>query len=150
MPDRSFLRKAIWGLGLTQIIGYGTLYYSFSILAPAMAREFGLTQGWVFGALSASLFAGSLAVHLRDRPLAGITFLTRLVINRLRQAIERLGAAVGAALEDERDGRADRRCDRTLGVELQRLVGAHGFQVGGGSRLRQGLRRLRGDDLRRV
>ena len=60
MPDRSALRKAIWGLGLTQIIGYGTLYYSFSILAPAMAREFGLTQGWVFGALSASLFAGSL------------------------------------------------------------------------------------------
>lgn len=60
MPDRSVLRKAIWALGLTQIIGYGTLYYSFSILAPAMAREFGLTEGWVFGALSASLFAGSL------------------------------------------------------------------------------------------
>lgn len=60
MPDRSVLRKAIWALGLTQIIGYGTLYYSFSILAPAMAREFGLTEGWVFGGLSASLFAGSL------------------------------------------------------------------------------------------
>lgn len=60
MPDRSLLRKAIWALGLTQIVGYGTLYYSFSILAPAMAREFGLTEGWVFGALSASLFAGSL------------------------------------------------------------------------------------------
>ena len=60
MPDRSVLRKAIWGLGLTQIIGYGTLYYSFSILAPAMAGEFGLAEGWVFGALSASLFAGSL------------------------------------------------------------------------------------------
>ncbi|RUZ70659.1 MFS transporter [Mesorhizobium sp. M7A.F.Ca.US.006.01.1.1] len=60
MPDRSVLRKAIWALGLTQIIGYGTLYYSFSILAPAMAGEFGLTEGWVFGALSASLFAGSL------------------------------------------------------------------------------------------
>ncbi|RVD17473.1 MFS transporter [Mesorhizobium sp. M7A.F.Ca.ET.027.02.1.1] len=60
MPERSVLRKAIWALGLTQIIGYGTLYYSFSILAPAMAGEFGLTEGWVFGALSASLFAGSL------------------------------------------------------------------------------------------
>ncbi|MBZ9719453.1 arsenite efflux MFS transporter ArsK [Mesorhizobium sp. AD1-1] len=60
MPDRSVLRKAIWALGLTQIIGYGTLYYSFSMLAPAMAREFGLTEGWVFAALSASLFAGSL------------------------------------------------------------------------------------------
>ncbi|MER9747246.1 arsenite efflux MFS transporter ArsK [Mesorhizobium sp. M0140] len=60
MPERSVLRKAIWALGLTQIIGYGTLYYSFSILAPAMAGEFGLTEGWVFGALTASLFAGSL------------------------------------------------------------------------------------------
>ncbi|RUV33104.1 MULTISPECIES: arsenite efflux MFS transporter ArsK [unclassified Mesorhizobium] len=60
MPDGSVLRKAIWALGLTQIVGYGTLFYSFSILAPAMAREFGLTEGWVFGALSASLFAGSL------------------------------------------------------------------------------------------
>ncbi|AZO44485.1 MFS transporter [Mesorhizobium sp. M7D.F.Ca.US.005.01.1.1] len=60
MPDRSVLRKAIWALGLTQIIGYGTLFYSFSILAPAMAKEFGLTEGWVFAALSASLFAGSL------------------------------------------------------------------------------------------
>lgn len=60
MPDGSVLRNAIWALGLTQIVGYGTLFYSFSILAPAMAREFGLTEGWVFGALSASLFAGSL------------------------------------------------------------------------------------------
>lgn len=60
MLDRPILRKAIWALGLTQIIGYGTLYYSFSILAPSMAKEFALSEGWVFGALSASLFAGSL------------------------------------------------------------------------------------------
>jgi MFS family permease len=67
MPDRSVLRKAIWALGLTQIVGYGTLYYSFSILAPAMAREFGLTEGWVFGALSASLFASSLIAPTAGR-----------------------------------------------------------------------------------
>ena len=30
---------AILALGLTQIIGYGTLYYSFSILAPDMSRD---------------------------------------------------------------------------------------------------------------
>src|SRR5262245_24243092 len=60
MLDRLVLAKAIWALGLTQIIGYGTLYYSFSILAPSMAQEFGLSEGWAFGALSASLFAGSL------------------------------------------------------------------------------------------
>ncbi|CAN7443555.1 hypothetical protein [Aminobacter sp. LjRoot7] len=39
----------IWGLGLTQIIGYGTLYYSFSILAPEMAKDLDWTQEWVFG-----------------------------------------------------------------------------------------------------
>ncbi|TCN21267.1 hypothetical protein EV184_12643 [Sinorhizobium americanum] len=47
-------------LGLTQIIGYGTLYYSFSILAPGMARDLGLTVEQVFAVFSASLFAGGL------------------------------------------------------------------------------------------
>ena len=51
----------IWGLGLTQIIGYGTLYYSFSILAPAMAKDFDWPQEWVFGIFSASLLAGGVA-----------------------------------------------------------------------------------------
>jgi MFS family permease len=51
---------AVAALGITQIIGYGTLYYSFSILAPDMAREFGWSEQWVFGALSLSLLAGGL------------------------------------------------------------------------------------------
>jgi predicted MFS family arabinose efflux permease len=51
----------IWGLGLTQIIGYGTLYYSFSILAPDMAHDFDWSQEWVFGVFSASLLIGGLA-----------------------------------------------------------------------------------------
>ncbi|MEO5325322.1 arsenite efflux MFS transporter ArsK [Mesorhizobium sp. CC13] len=51
----------IWGLGLTQIIGYGTLYYSFSILAPEMAKDLAWTQEWVFGVFSASLLIGGLA-----------------------------------------------------------------------------------------
>ncbi len=46
-------------LGLTQIIGYGTLYYSFSILAPAMAHDLGLTVEQVFGVFSASLLVGA-------------------------------------------------------------------------------------------
>ncbi|MBN9026997.1 MAG: arsenite efflux MFS transporter ArsK [Rhizobiales bacterium] len=54
-------RTAVLALGLTQIIGYGTLYYSFSVLAPAMAREFGLSTEWVFGALSVSLLVGGLS-----------------------------------------------------------------------------------------
>jgi hypothetical protein len=29
----------VLALGVTQIVGYGTLYYSFGILAPDMARD---------------------------------------------------------------------------------------------------------------
>lgn len=47
-------------LGITQIIGYGTLYYSFSTLAPQMGRDLGLPEAWIFAALSVSLFLGSL------------------------------------------------------------------------------------------
>jgi hypothetical protein len=57
----------IAALGLTQIIGYGTLYYSFSILAPAMARDFGWPTEWVFGALSGALLIGGLAAPWAGR-----------------------------------------------------------------------------------
>ena len=62
---------AVGALGVTQIIGYGTLYYSYAILAPAMARDIGLPLEWVFGILSAGLLAGALlaptAGKLADR-----------------------------------------------------------------------------------
>lgn len=48
----------IAALGITQIVGYGTLYYSFSILAPEMARDFGWSLEWIFGILSVALLAG--------------------------------------------------------------------------------------------
>lgn len=57
----------IWALGLTQIVGYGTLYYSFAILAPDMAAGFGRPREWVFGALSLALFLGSLLAPTAGR-----------------------------------------------------------------------------------
>lgn len=57
----------IWALGLTQIIGYGTLYYSFGALAPSMAAEFGWPEEWVFGALSGSLLIGGLVSPISGR-----------------------------------------------------------------------------------
>jgi hypothetical protein len=42
MNGRTAPARLIWALGATQIIGYGSLYYSFSILAPDMAREFSI------------------------------------------------------------------------------------------------------------
>lgn len=60
LPIEQRRAAIIWALGLTQIIGYGTLYYSFSILAPEMAKDFGWSLEWVFGVFSASLLFGGL------------------------------------------------------------------------------------------
>jgi MFS family permease len=56
-------------LGLTQIIGYGTLYYSFSILAPGMAADLGISIAQVFAVFSASLFVGGLSASYIGRQM---------------------------------------------------------------------------------
>lgn len=61
------LRLAIGLLGVTQIIGYGTLYYSFGILAPSIAAHFDWPTSWVFGALSLALLAGGLIAPFAGR-----------------------------------------------------------------------------------
>lgn len=54
------------GLGLTQIMGYGTLMYAYAVLLPSMAQDLGLSLSAVFGILSLGLFFGGLIA-----PLAG-------------------------------------------------------------------------------
>ena len=56
------LRPAVivWMLGLSQVVGYGTLYYSFSILADSTAASFGWPASWLYGSLSIALFVGGL------------------------------------------------------------------------------------------
>jgi len=66
IADRS-LALVVWGLGISQIVGFGTLYYSFGILAPDMARDFGWTIEWIYGALSAALLVGSFAAPMSGR-----------------------------------------------------------------------------------
>ena len=55
------------GLGVTQIIGYGTLMYAYAVLLPIMAEDFGLSLSSVFGILSLGLLFGGLV-----SPLAGM------------------------------------------------------------------------------
>lgn len=73
--DRKLPLWALAGLGATQIVGYGTLYYAFSILAADMARDLGKSNAWVFGAFSLALLIGSFlapaAGRLADRFGAG-------------------------------------------------------------------------------
>lgn len=58
---RSGLLPVVLALGTTQVIGYGTLYYAYAILAPAMAAEFGTSVTTLFAIFSAGLLAGGLA-----------------------------------------------------------------------------------------
>lgn len=54
------------GLGITQIMGYGTLMYAYAVLLPHMADDLGLSLSAVFGILSLGLFFGGLV-----SPIAG-------------------------------------------------------------------------------
>ena len=57
----------ILALGVTQIIGYGTLYYSFSILAPDMAVDLGWSTDQIFLIFSAALLVGGLIAPVIGR-----------------------------------------------------------------------------------
>lgn len=61
----------VWSLGATQIIGFGTMFYSFAILAPDISASLGWSQQWSFAALSLSLigasFVSPVAGRLADR-----------------------------------------------------------------------------------
>jgi len=62
-PPRSGSRllPVVLALGATQVIGYGTLYYAYAILAPAVAAEFDTSLTSLYAIFSAGLLAGGLA-----------------------------------------------------------------------------------------
>lgn len=51
--------KAVAGLGFTQIVAWGCVYYPVSVTGPLIARDLGLSQGAVYGAYSALLLASA-------------------------------------------------------------------------------------------
>lgn len=55
------------GLGVTMTIGYGTLYYSFAVLAPEIAGEFGWEESFVFAIFSIGLLAGAISAPIIGR-----------------------------------------------------------------------------------
>ena len=74
------------GLGITQILGYGTLYYAFAVLEPQISREFGWPSSWSYGCLSLALLFGGLA-----GPWAG-----RLIDERGARLVMSLGSVASA------------------------------------------------------
>lgn len=61
--------RTILALGLTQTIGYGTLYYAYGVLAPAISHEFGVGLDWFFGAFTIGLLVGGLVAPFVGREL---------------------------------------------------------------------------------
>jgi MFS family permease len=64
-----FNDRVIITLGLTQTIGYGTLYYSYGVLAPAISLEFGVGIDWFFGAFTIGILLGGFAAPLVGRSI---------------------------------------------------------------------------------
>jgi MFS family permease len=61
--------RTILALGITQIVGYGTLYYAFAVLAKALVAEIGVSMPFAFGAFSVALLAGGVVAPLAGRAI---------------------------------------------------------------------------------
>ncbi|MGQ0567059.1 MAG: MFS transporter [Gemmobacter sp.] len=59
----------IAALGVTQIVGYGALYYAYAVLAPFVAADLDVSQAALFAALSAGLLLGALTAPVFGRKL---------------------------------------------------------------------------------
>ena len=84
----------VWLLGVSQIVGYGTLYYSFAILAEDAAGDFGWPVAWLYGGFSVALLVGGLAApeagRRIDRHGAGMV----MAIGSLAAAVALLAMAL--------------------------------------------------------
>lgn len=87
LPSSKISAGLVSALGLTQIIGYGTLYYSFSILAPGMAEDLGLSLAEVFGVFSVSLFIGGLSATYIGKQMDRVGAATIMTIGSALAAL---------------------------------------------------------------
>jgi predicted MFS family arabinose efflux permease len=64
-----FRDPTVLALGLTQAVGYGTIYYAFGVLAPRIGAEFGLGLDWMFGLYSGARVLASFCAPRIGRSL---------------------------------------------------------------------------------
>ena len=82
-------RRAVWTLGITQLVGYGCTSYLPATLAAAQGQTLGVSTAFVFGAFSGALLISGLlgpvtgrAVdrHGARRPLAAGSIVLALAL----------------------------------------------------------------------
>jgi MFS family permease len=64
---RSIGWRLVPALGVTQIVSWGTLYYSIAVLGSGMREDLGVSAKTLFGAYSVSLLISALAAPLAGR-----------------------------------------------------------------------------------
>jgi MFS family permease len=67
LPDRWLHLRLVIGIGITQIIGFGTIFYAFGSLVPALSADLGITPSTAFAAFSLALLVGALAAPVAGR-----------------------------------------------------------------------------------
>lgn len=94
-PDRWLHLRLVIGVGITQIIGFGTIFYAFGSVVPSLSEDLGITPGTAFAAFSLALLTGALAAptagHWVDhfgarRVMAAGSVLAALSLTALSQA----------------------------------------------------------------
>lgn len=66
-PDRWLHLRLVISVGMTQIIGFGTMFYAFGSVVPALSSDLGITSGTAFAAFSLALLMGALAAPTAGR-----------------------------------------------------------------------------------
>lgn len=87
--DRVFVKgtaKSVLGLGTTTTIGYGTLYYSITIMSEELAKQFLWSKSFIFGVLSLGILFGGLLA-----PIVG-----KILDNRGARGVMSLGSTLCA------------------------------------------------------
>lgn len=68
----------IVALGITQVVGYGCLYYAFAVLAPGITASLGWSPEWTYGGFAIGLLFGGLVAPAAGRLID--QYGTRLVM----------------------------------------------------------------------
>lgn len=66
-PRGRYDLRLIVALGVTQVAGYGCLYYAFAVLAPAITASLGWSPEWTYGGFAIGLLIGGLAAPVAGR-----------------------------------------------------------------------------------
>jgi MFS family permease len=81
-------------LGLTQVVGYGTVYYSLAILSGDIAKEFQISLAQFFGCFSISLVAGGMVAPFAGRAFDRFGAAPLMVIGSVLMAITLVATAL--------------------------------------------------------